>query len=33
LTRAQHRHLRDIGHRIMRAIDPDAACLSEGEPT
>jgi DNA-binding MarR family transcriptional regulator len=32
LTRAQHRQLRDIGHRIMRAIDPDAACLSEREP-
>jgi len=33
LTRAQHRQLRDIGHRIVRAIDPDAACLSEREPT
>ena len=29
LTKAQHRQLHDIGRRIMRAIDPDAACLHE----
>jgi len=29
LTRAQHRQLRDIGHRIMRAIDPDDFCLQD----
>jgi DNA-binding MarR family transcriptional regulator len=29
LTQAQHRQLRDIGRRIMRAIDPDDHCLSE----
>jgi len=32
LTRAQHRQLREIGQRIMRAIDPDAACLESREP-
>ena len=29
LTKAQHRQLRDIGRRIMRAIDPDDRCLSD----
>jgi DNA-binding MarR family transcriptional regulator len=29
LTLPQHRQLRDIGRRIMRAIDPDDHCLSE----
>jgi DNA-binding MarR family transcriptional regulator len=29
LTRAQHKQLRDIGRRIMRAIDPDDRCLSD----
>jgi DNA-binding MarR family transcriptional regulator len=29
LTKAQHRQLRDIGRRIMRAIDPDDPCLSD----
>jgi len=32
LTKAQHRQLRDIGRRIMRAIDPDDPCLSERSP-
>jgi DNA-binding MarR family transcriptional regulator len=30
LTRAQQRQLRDIGRRIMRAIDPNDRCLTEG---
>jgi DNA-binding MarR family transcriptional regulator len=30
LTKAQARHLRDIGRRIMRAIDPDDPCLRDG---
>jgi DNA-binding MarR family transcriptional regulator len=29
LTKAQSRQLRDIGRRIMRAIDPDDCCLGE----
>jgi DNA-binding MarR family transcriptional regulator len=29
LTKAQHRHVRDIGRRIMRAIDPNDRCLEE----
>lgn len=29
LTKVQHKQLRDIGRRIMRAIDPDDRCLSE----
>lgn len=28
LTRTQTRQLRDIGHRVLRAIDPDDNCLS-----
>jgi DNA-binding MarR family transcriptional regulator len=28
LTKAQQRQLRDIGHRVVRAVDPDAACLT-----
>ena len=28
LTRTQTRQLRDIGHRVLRAIDPDDKCLS-----
>lgn len=28
LTRTQTRQLRDIGHRVLRAIDPDDECLS-----
>jgi len=28
LTRTQARQLRDIGHRVLRAIDPDDECLS-----
>ena len=28
LTRTQTRQLRDIGHRVLRAIDPDDQCLS-----
>jgi DNA-binding MarR family transcriptional regulator len=32
LTRTQHKQLRDIGRRIMRAIDPDDRCLSDGIP-
>jgi DNA-binding MarR family transcriptional regulator len=32
LTRAQTRQLRDIGHRVMRAIDPDDPCLTRGKP-
>jgi DNA-binding MarR family transcriptional regulator len=27
LTRTQTRQLRDIGHRVLRAIDPDDTCL------
>ena len=27
LTKAQQRHLRDIGRRITRAVDPDDRCL------
>jgi DNA-binding MarR family transcriptional regulator len=30
LTRAQQRQLRDIGRRIMRAIDPNDRCLTPG---
>jgi DNA-binding MarR family transcriptional regulator len=26
LTRTQQRHLRDVGHRVVRAIDPDDTC-------
>ena len=33
LTKAQHQQLRDIGRRIMRTIDPDAACLTDRELT
>ena len=29
LTKAQSRQLRDIGRRIMRAIDPSGPCLSD----
>jgi DNA-binding MarR family transcriptional regulator len=29
LTKVQHRHVRDIGRRIMRAIDPNDRCLEE----
>ena len=29
LTKAQHRQLRDIGRRIMRAIDPSDHCLAD----
>ncbi|WP_043515224.1 MULTISPECIES: MarR family winged helix-turn-helix transcriptional regulator [unclassified Actinoplanes] len=29
LTRAQQRHLRDIGRRIVRTIDPDDPCLTD----
>jgi DNA-binding MarR family transcriptional regulator len=29
LTKAQTRQLREIGRRIMRAIDPDDPCLQE----
>jgi DNA-binding MarR family transcriptional regulator len=32
LTRAQHKQLRDIGRRIMRAICPEDRCLSDGIP-
>jgi len=32
LTRAQVRQLRDIGRRIMRAIDPDDPCLEDRAP-
>jgi DNA-binding MarR family transcriptional regulator len=32
LTRIQHKQLRDIGRRIMRAIDPEDRCLSDGIP-
>lgn len=28
LTRTQTRQLRDIGHRVLKAIDPDDTCLS-----
>jgi DNA-binding MarR family transcriptional regulator len=28
LTRTQTRQLSDIGHRVLRAIDPDDKCLS-----
>jgi len=31
LNQAQQRQLREIGRRIMRAIDPDAACLRSVE--
>jgi hypothetical protein len=27
LTKAQQRQLRDISRRVLRAIDPDEACL------
>src|SRR5215472_16979692 len=33
LTRAQQRQLRDIGRRIMRAIDPNDRCLEERPTT
>jgi DNA-binding MarR family transcriptional regulator len=33
LTRVQHRQLRDIGRRIMRAIDPEDRCLTERPQT
>lgn len=29
LTKANARQLREIGRRIMRAIDPDNPCLSD----
>jgi DNA-binding MarR family transcriptional regulator len=29
LTKAQQRQLRDIGRRVMRAIDPDDRCLDD----
>jgi DNA-binding MarR family transcriptional regulator len=29
LTKAQHRQLREIGYRVMRAIDPDEHCLKD----
>ncbi len=29
LTKAQHRQLRDIGRRVVRAIDPDGFCLKD----
>jgi DNA-binding MarR family transcriptional regulator len=29
LTKAQHRQLRDIGRRVVRAIDPDDFCLKD----
>jgi hypothetical protein len=29
LTKVQHRQMRDIGRRIMRAIDPTDRCLEE----
>jgi len=29
LTKVQHRHMRDIGRRIMRAIDPNDRCFEE----
>ena len=32
LTTAQVRHLRDIGHRILRRIDPDEPCLGAPAP-
>jgi DNA-binding MarR family transcriptional regulator len=32
LTRAQQRQLRDIGHRVTRAIDPDSPCLDNRAP-
>jgi hypothetical protein len=32
LTKTQTRQLHDIGHRIMRAIDPDAPCLHDRSP-
>jgi len=31
LTKAQIRQLTDIGHRIMRAIDPDDRCLASSD--
>ena len=30
LTKAQSRQLRDIGRRVVRAIDPDDPCLGDG---
>lgn len=33
LTKAQSRQLREIGRRIMRAIDPDDRCLDEHSST
>jgi hypothetical protein len=30
LTKPQQRHLREIGRRIMRAIDPNDRCLDDG---
>ena len=30
LTKAQQRQLRDIGRRVMRAIDPETQCLKDG---
>lgn len=32
LTKAQTRQLRDIGRRVMRAIDPDDPCLNDRPP-
>ncbi|MBV9444358.1 MAG: winged helix-turn-helix transcriptional regulator [Streptosporangiaceae bacterium] len=32
LTKTQSRQLRDIGQRIMRAIDPDDPCLDDDHP-
>jgi DNA-binding MarR family transcriptional regulator len=32
LTAAQHRQLRDIGRRVIRAIDPDDPCLADRTP-
>jgi len=29
LTKVQRRHMRDIGRRIMRAIDPNDRCFEE----
>jgi hypothetical protein len=31
LTKAQQRHLREIGHRVTRAINPDDNCLTTPE--
>jgi hypothetical protein len=33
LTKAQTRQLREIGRRIMRAIDQDDHCLDDQPPT